>query len=86
LYQKLIEGNLKPILGNQYEYQKNSIEMYNILQEYGNIKLAIKYATKLETEFIGKTDYANHNPCTKVHHLVAELFGLEKILNDESQE
>lgn len=86
LYQKLIEGNLKPILGNQYEYQKNSIEMYNILQEHGNIKLAIKYATKLEAEFIGKTDYANHNPCTKVHHLVAELFGLEKILNDESQE
>lgn len=86
MYQKLIEGNLKPILGTQYEYEKNSTEMYNYLKENGSIELAIKFATKLESEFAGRTDYANHNPCTKVHHLVAELFGLEKLLEEEDGE
>lgn len=81
MYQKLIEANLKPLLGNQYEYKKNSAEMYNYLKENGSLELAIKFATKLEREFEGKFDFANHNPCTKVHHLVAELFGLEKFLN-----
>jgi hypothetical protein len=86
LYKTLIEDNLKPKLGYQYEYQKNSVEMYNILKKNGNIDFAIRSAIRLETEFVGRTDYANHNPCTKVHHLVAELFGLEKILKEESQE
>lgn len=81
MYQKLIEANLKPLLGNQYEYKKNSAEMYNYLKENGSLELAIKFATKLEREFEDKFDFANHNPCTKVHHLVAELFGLEKFLN-----
>lgn len=82
-YQKLIEENLKTKIGQQYEYQKNSTEMYDCLKENGNLELAIKFATKLESEFIDRFDYANHNPCTKVHHLVAELFGLEKLLKEE---
>lgn len=82
-YQKLIEGNLKPKIGEHYKYQKNSKEMYNLLKENGNLKLAIKFAAKLETEFEARFDFANHNPCTKVHLLVAELFGLEDLLKKE---
>jgi hypothetical protein len=85
MYQKLIEGNLKPKIGKNYQYQKNSTEMYDCLKVNGNLELAIKIATKLEAEFEGKFDYANHNPCTKVHHLVAELFGLEKLLKEEDE-
>ena len=58
--------------------------MYNDLKENGNLELAIKFASKLEKEFDGRLDYANQNPCTKVHHLVAELFGLEKLLNKKN--
>jgi hypothetical protein len=85
MYQNLIEGNLKPFLGADYVYKKNSTEMYNYLKENGNLELAIKFAVKLEAEFNGRFDYANHNPSTKVHHLVAELFGLEKLLKEEDE-
>lgn len=84
MYQKLIEGNLKPKIGNDYKYQKNSKEMYYTLKEYGSLELAIKFATKLETEFEGKLNFANNNPCTKVHHLVAELFGLEMLIKSNN--
>jgi hypothetical protein len=83
-YQKLIEENLKPKIGEHFKYQKNSSKMYNDLKENGNLELAIKFASKLEKEFDGRLDYANQNPCTKVHHLVAELFGLEKLLNKKN--
>ena len=81
-YQKLIEKKLVPRIGEHYQYQKNSEEMYDLLKEYGSRELAIRFAIKLETEFKGRFDFANHNPCTKVHHLVAELFGLEKTLKE----
>jgi len=83
MYQKLIEGNLKPKIGEDYKYQKNSKKMYDLLKENGNLELAIKFPTKLEAEFEGRFDYANHNPSTRVHHLVAELFGLESLLKEE---
>ncbi len=86
MYQKLIEGNLKPIIGEDYEYEKNSTKMYDLLKENGNLKLAIRFAAKLETEFEGRFDFANHNPSTKVHHLVAELFGLEELLKKEIED
>lgn len=82
-YQRLIEGNLKSKIGEGYIYEKNSKKMYALLKEHGNLELAIKFAKKLEAEFEGRFDYANHNPSTKVHHLVAELFGLEKLLKEE---
>lgn len=75
-YQDLIEGNFKKkgLLG--YEYKKNSTEMFDLLEKYGSRSNAIKHATKLEKFHAGKTDFANQNPCTKVHHLVKELFDL----------
>tara|TARA_B110000908_G_scaffold162076_1_gene207101 strand:- start:4 stop:684 length:681 start_codon:yes stop_codon:yes gene_type:complete len=60
MYQKLIEGNLKPKVGEDYEYQKNSKEMYDLLKENGSLELAIRFATKLEAEFEGRFDFANH--------------------------
>lgn len=85
MYQKLIEGNLKPKIGEDYRYQKNSEAMYGLLKEHGSLEMAIKFAAKLENVFDDRFDFANQNPCTKVHHLVAELFGLEKLLSDEDE-
>lgn len=82
-FQKLIEGNLRPLVGNDYSYEKNSGKMYEILKTHGDIQSAIKFAAKLENNFEGRLDFSNHNPCTKVHHLVAELFGLEKLLKED---
>ncbi len=85
MYQRLIEGNLRPFLGADYKYEKNSTKMYNYLKENGNLERAIKFAIKLDAEFEGRCDYSNHNPSTKVHHLIAELFGLEKLLKEEDE-
>lgn len=78
-YQNSIEENLKPFLGNDYRYQKNSMEMYSILKQYGNINDAIRNAKRLVTNFESRQDYSNHNPCTMVHLLIEEL----QILNTE---
>lgn len=85
MYQNLLEENLKSKIGEAYKYKKNSKETYDLLKENGSLELAIKFASKLEAGFKGRNDFANHNPCTKVHHLVAELFGLEKQLKEEDK-
>jgi hypothetical protein len=77
-YQDLIEQNLQPFLGGNYSYQKNSVEMYALLKEYGNIEDAIRNAKNLERNFAGRQDYANHNPCTMVYKLVEELLKLKE--------
>jgi len=77
-YQDLIEQNLQPFLGPDYRYQKNSVEMYALLKEYGSIEDAIRNAKNLESNFAGRLDYANHNPCTMVYKLVYELLQLKE--------
>jgi RloB-like protein len=72
-YQQLIEENLRPFLGNDYKYEKNSKNMYAVLKEYGNIEQAIEFAKRLEDNFKGRADYANHNPCTLIWKLVDEV-------------
>lgn len=74
----MIEQNLQPILGPDYRYQKNSVEMYSLLKEHGRIEDAIRNAKNLEKNFAGRLDYANHNPCTMVHKLVEELLRLKE--------
>ncbi|SMD44823.1 RloB-like protein [Aquiflexum balticum DSM 16537] len=76
-YQQLIEGNLRPHIGEHYRYQKNSEEMYDLLKTYGNQDNAIRNAKNLTENLIGQQDYANHNPCTMVWKLVEELMGLK---------
>lgn len=77
-YQDTIEVNLKPVLGNEYRYRKNSVEMYDILKEYGSIDTAVANANRLIENFEDREDYANHNPCTTVHSLVKELHSLKE--------
>ena len=72
-YKRLIERELSQKLGQSYVYQKNSPDMFALLKKHGNIEQAIAWAKQLETEFIGRTDYADHNPCTKVHELIEKL-------------
>lgn len=75
-YQALIEQNLKPHLGDDYNYEKNSEEMYALLKEYGSIEDAIRNAKRLAENYGERQDYADHNPCTMVWVLVEELIKL----------
>lgn len=75
-YQDSIEENLKPCVGNDYRYEKNSTEMYTLLKEYGSLEDAIRNGKRLAANFENRQDYANHNPCTMVWQLVEELIEL----------
>ena len=75
-YKPFIERELTQKMGKPYSYQKNSIDMYHILQKYGNEAQAITRAESLEKLYEDK-EFARHNPCTKVHRLVLALKGLK---------
>lgn len=77
-YQGLIEQNLKPHLGDDYTYEKNSEELYALLKEYGSIDDAIRNAKRLAEAYGKRQDYAEQNPCTMVHRLVEELLKLKE--------
>lgn len=72
----------------KFVYQKNSKEMFAILEKYGNQQEAIKNAEKLIANQ-NCTNYAIHNPCTRIHLLVQELNGdseeLNEIINNRNQ-
>ena len=72
-YKSLIERELSKKLRRSYTYQKNSEEIFFLLQQHGDLKQAIARAKQLEAAFAGRTDYANHNPCTKVYELIEKL-------------
>jgi len=77
-YKKCIETEMnKSILKktcktSSFKYEKNSKEMYKLLQEFGNEEQAIKWAKNLEGQF-SDTNYSSHNPCTKVYELIEKL-------------
>lgn len=77
-YQRLIEQNLSPKIGNEYRYQKNSKEMYQLLKQHGDQVAAIRNAERLVQLYDGQQNYANQNPCTMVHELIVELNNLFK--------
>ena len=54
------------------KYQKNMKDIFEILMEYGDYRLAIRYAKKIMKEGEGKTP-AEIAPGTKVYELVEEL-------------
>ena len=66
----------------KFVYKKNSVEMYSILEKYGNQKQAITYAEKLILNH-NCNNFAIHNPCTRVHLLVEELNGDSIELNEQ---
>ncbi len=76
-YKTHIEQNFRRQGLDEYSYQKNSTEMYRLLQHYGSTTDAIRNAERLANNFAGQQDYANHNPCTMVYKLVKELIELE---------
>jgi hypothetical protein len=84
-YQELIEENFKKKGLKDYTYKKNSTEMYSLLETYTSRETAIKNAVNLEKLYIGQQNYSTQNPCTMVYKLVAELFGLEKIIEEENR-
>lgn len=73
VYKKMIEDQLKPFLGKNYRYEKNSRHMYRLLKQYGSSENAIRNAKRLTELFRDRQDFANHNPCTMVWTLVDEL-------------
>ncbi len=76
-FKGLIENNLKPYLGEEFRYEKNSDQMYALLKEYGSVEDAIRNGKKLTERFEQRKDYANHNPSTRVWELVEELRRLQ---------
>jgi len=71
-YKPRIEAWLTQKMGTDFRYIKNRPDMYSILQKFGNEQQAILWAEQLEKNYADH-EFANHNPCTKVHILVAEL-------------
>lgn len=61
-YKTQIEQNFRRQGFDEFSYQKNSTEMYQLLQQYGSTTDAIRNAERLANYFAGQTDYANHNP------------------------
>lgn len=76
-FKGLIENSLKPILGNDFRYEKNSEQMYLLLKKHGSQEDAIRNAKRLAERFDGRQDYANQNPSTMVWMLVEELMELK---------
>ncbi len=71
-YKPHLEKWLTKKMGKPFKYEKNLPNMYEILQEFGNLKQAILWAEKLENGYQDK-QFSEHNPCTKIHHLVKAL-------------
>lgn len=69
-YRKFLHQRFKVLGWNRYE--KNNEELFSIMTNYGNPKLAIRNAEKRLAECAGKSDTASV-PATKVHLLVKEL-------------
>ncbi|MFA5420190.1 MAG: RloB family protein, partial [Bacteroidales bacterium] len=75
-YQKLLEREIIKSSGNgDYKYQKNSTEMYELLNHFGNQNFAIENSEKLDNLY-NDDRFASHNPRTKVHILIKELIKL----------
>ena len=64
------------------KYQKNMNNIFEILMEYGNPRLAIRYAKRIMKDGAGKTP-TEIAPGTKVYELVEEL---AKYLPEEIKE
>lgn len=84
-YKAYLQREVRKVIKG-YEYEKNSKEMYQILQQIGNQGQAIKWARQLEQKF-NDHRYHTHNPCTKVHLLIEEIYHPDKVLKKiESKE
>lgn len=84
-YKNALEAAINGKLGkkkHQFEYKKNSPEMFNLLSKIGSQEYAIKWAKELANRISGE-QFANYNPQTMVFKLVEELNGKSEELNEE---
>ncbi|MCO6490730.1 MAG: hypothetical protein J5I98_20100 [Phaeodactylibacter sp.] len=76
-YKPLIERELSAKMDSAFKYEKNMPEMHNLLKKYGDREQAVLWAEALGQIFVGKTDFSEHNPSTKIYLLVQELLKLK---------
>lgn len=75
-YQELLEKEIIQASKKvDFKYEKNSKEMFTLLNQYGSQEAAIRNSENLENLYFDKK-YSTHNPCTKVHRLINELVNL----------
>ncbi len=74
-YKPILDREISRVTGQNFSYKKNDPGMYNLLKEYGDHHLAIRYATKLHKSWKDKK-FDTHNPCTTVYMLVKKLCAL----------
>ncbi len=95
-YQKSIENAVENAMINNkkrkknqknknFQYEKNSVEMFEILEKYGNQSQAISWA-KQQCESFENEDFATHNPATKVYGLVEQITGKSEEFNQKIME
>lgn len=81
-YKSFLEREVRKKGLRDYVYLKNSISIYNVLKTTGNRNQAIEWAQILEDVYTNRS-YSRHNPCTKVHHLINELYNPDKIIQSD---
>lgn len=88
-YKKAIENEMNAKIfeskgkkSKKFVYEKNSKEMFNLLNMYGNQAQAIKWAGELSKIHICE-NYSVHNPRTLVYLLVEELIGASEEFNKQ---
>jgi len=82
IYKTKIEENFRKNGLSGFVYAKNRSEMYQLLNQYGDQDLALKYSKKLEAGYRGAKNFASQNPCTRVYKLVAELLNLKDMIKE----
>ncbi len=81
-YKEFLENEVRKASKNpNYTYTKNSTDTYSVLKQYGNQAQAIKWASKLLSNYSNEK-YATHNPCTLVHIVIDELMNPHKVLQN----
>lgn len=81
-YIEMIEDKVRKASKNKkFEYKKNDVGFYQILQEHGDEEQATKRAQRLRGIRGEEKNYAAHNPRTEVDLLVDELRHPEKALD-----
>jgi hypothetical protein len=76
-YAQRISEELTNRLGKPFTYQKNDPGMYALLKAHGDRQQARAWAIRLEELHGDAQNYADQNPCTKMHHLVKALEALQ---------
>jgi len=79
-YKSFLEREIQKGEGfDKYQYKKNDPNTYSIIMKLGNHEQAKTWADQLLEKY-DDHKFASHNPCTKVHELIRELFNPKEVL------